>query len=122
MSLLTITLITCLVVGATLFLLPQLAVVALRVALRCVGWVIRKRTKTRRDFILSRVRADQENFLAQKKTASATGSAAAAAAAAAAEDEDWEKVDTSSEGTGGSSTTSHKDDWAGVVGFFHPFW
>ncbi|OJJ02911.1 hypothetical protein ASPVEDRAFT_194217 [Aspergillus versicolor CBS 583.65] len=104
---------------AACVLLPQFSLGLLRVVLRGVGWVIQKRTQARREAILARVRVDEEGLLAkQPKTASTS--------ATSAEDEDWEKVDTSTSGDSSgrvsqSSQQSGKEEWAGIIGFFHPF-
>ncbi|KAL4881447.1 hypothetical protein BJY04DRAFT_58406 [Aspergillus karnatakaensis] len=103
---------------ATCVLLPQFPLGVLRLVLRSVGLVIRRRTLARREAILARARADEEELLAkQPKVASAS--------AVSAEDEDWEKVDTSSSGdiSGIASQKSQQpgNEWAGIIGFFHPF-
>ncbi|KAL4956960.1 hypothetical protein BDW69DRAFT_59002 [Aspergillus filifer] len=108
-------LISAIALLATCVLLPQFSLGILRVVLRSVGWVIRKRSQARREAILARVRADKEDLL--KKQAKV-----ASAGATPADDEDWEKVDTASSGdSSGSASQQGSDDWAGVIGFFHPF-
>ncbi|PKX94587.1 alpha-1,2-mannosyltransferase ALG11 [Aspergillus novofumigatus IBT 16806] len=111
---------TLLALLATCLLLPQLPLGVLRFVLRGVGWVIQKRTRSRREFLISRVRADEEEQLVKGFKSSPRG-----------EDEDWEKVDSSSSssGTAGPSKKggnsgnkgSEDADWEGIVGFFHPF-
>jgi alpha-1,2-mannosyltransferase len=109
---------------AAFVLLPQFPLGLLRLVLRGVGWVIRKRTQARRAAILARVRADEEELHSKQPKTTSTSTTSA-------DDEDWEKVDTSngsnsgeSSGVSGSQTSrqSKNDDWAGVIGFFHPFW
>lgn len=105
---------------AACVLLPQVSLGLLRIALRGVGWVIRKRTQARREAVLARVRADEEGLLANQPKRASTS-------ATSAEDEDWEKVDTSLSGDSSgrvsqSSQQSGKLEWAGIIGFFHPFW
>ncbi|GAQ11112.1 GDP-Man:Man(3)GlcNAc(2)-PP-Dol alpha-1,2-mannosyltransferase [Aspergillus lentulus] len=114
------TFLTLLALLATCVLLPQLPLGILRFVLRGVGWVIQKRTRSRREFLISRVRADEEEQLVKQSKSSPRG-----------EDEDWEKVDSSSSssGTAGPSKKggnsgkkgSEAADWEGIVGFFHPF-
>ncbi|KAL4959323.1 alpha-1,2-mannosyltransferase ALG11 [Aspergillus stella-maris] len=100
---------------AACVLLPQFSLGVLRVVLRSVGWVIRKRSRARREAILARVRADEEDLLKKQPKV-------VPASATPADDEDWEKVDTSSSGdNSGSASQQGSDDWAGVIGFFHPF-
>ncbi|KAL5337028.1 hypothetical protein BJX70DRAFT_370924 [Aspergillus crustosus] len=103
---------------AACVLLPHFPLCVLRLVLRSVGWLIRRRTQARREAILARARADDRELLAkQSKVNSASATTAA--------DEDWEKVDTSSSGDS-SDPASQKSqpagsDWAGIIGFFHPF-
>ncbi|KAF4212058.1 hypothetical protein CNMCM8980_001536 [Aspergillus fumigatiaffinis] len=114
------TFLTLLALLATCVLLPQLPLGVLRFVLRGVGWAIQKRTRSRREFLISRVRADEEEQLVKRSKSSPRG-----------EDEDWEKVDSSSSssGTAGPSKKggnsgnkgSEDADWEGIVGFFHPF-
>ncbi|KAL2795889.1 hypothetical protein BJX66DRAFT_324422 [Aspergillus keveii] len=108
---------------AAFVLLPQFPLGLLRLVLRGVGWVIRKRTQARRAAILARGRTDEEELLSKQPKTTSTNTASA-------DDEDWEKVDTSngsnsgeSSGVSGSQTSrqSKNDDWAGIIGFFHPF-
>lgn len=104
-------LISVLALLAACVVLPQLPLAVLRIVLRGVGWIIQRRTRSRREYILSRVRADEEEF--QSKRSKPTPG----------EDEDWEKVDTSSSSSGpaGNNSSSGNDDWEGIIGFFHPF-
>lgn len=109
------TVITVLALLATCVLVPQLPLGLLRFVLRGVGWVIQKRTRSRRELVLSRVRIEDEEFQARRSKSSSGGSG---------EDEDWEKVDSSSSGSGtaGHKQTGRDEDWNGIIGFFHPFW
>ncbi|KAF4260368.1 hypothetical protein CNMCM8714_001132 [Aspergillus fumigatus] len=114
------TFLTLLALLATCVLLPQFPLGVLRFVLRGVGWVIQKRTRSRREFLISRVRADEEEQLVKRSKSSPRG-----------EDEDWEKVDSSSSssGTAGPSKKGGNNgnrgpadaDWEGIIGFFHPF-
>ncbi|KAL2828722.1 hypothetical protein BDW59DRAFT_43168 [Aspergillus cavernicola] len=104
---------------AACVVLPQFPLGLLRFVLRGVGWVIRQRTQARKEAILARVRADEEELrLKQPKTTSTL--------AAPAEDEDWEKVDTSNGSSSGDSSEPAGqnlggEEWSGIIGFFHPF-
>ncbi|PYI14185.1 alpha-1,2-mannosyltransferase alg11 [Aspergillus violaceofuscus CBS 115571] len=102
--------ITLLALLATCVLLPQLPLAVLRLVLRAVGWAVQKRTRSRREYIVSRVRAEEEEVARKKSTKPAS-----------TDDEDWEKVDTSSSASSGTAGTSTSDDWNGIIGFFHPF-
>ncbi|KAL4821657.1 hypothetical protein BDW67DRAFT_1189 [Aspergillus spinulosporus] len=112
-------LISVIAVLAACVLFPQVPLGLLRIVLRGVGWVIQKRTQARREVILSRVRADEDELVSKQ-------SKVASASATSADDEDWEKVDSSS---GDSSTGPagqnfqhlRADEWTGIIGFFHPF-
>ena len=118
MSFLLNTLITLLALAATFVILPTIPLSILRFGLRGLGWFIQKRTRSRREFIVSRVRADEEEFQAKRAGKSSPSTSQA-------EDEDWEKVDTStsSVGTAGGNGQARGDEnWDGIIGFFHPFW
>lgn len=132
MSLILNALITIIAIAATSVLLPTIPLSLLRLVLRGVGWFIQKRTRSRREFIISRVRADEEEFQA-KRDSSASGKSSSSTSQT--EDEDWEKVDTSlavgNNGNGhreknrqrkAQGQGSKDQDWDGIVGFFHPFW
>ncbi|KAA8644813.1 hypothetical protein EYZ11_009328 [Aspergillus tanneri] len=107
------TLITTLALLATCALLPQLPLGLLRLILRSVGWVIQKRTKARRDLILSRVQVEDDEVRSKRTKPSSSG---------LGEDEDWEKVDSSSSSSGTAGhNPSGDDEWDGIIGFFHPF-
>ncbi|PYH99233.1 alpha-1,2-mannosyltransferase [Aspergillus ellipticus CBS 707.79] len=106
--------ITLLSLLATCVLLPQLPLGALRLVLRAVGWVVQRRTRSRREYIVSRVRADEEEYSKRTKPSSATNSGD--------DEEDWEKVDTSSSSSSsGTAGNNGNDEWDGIIGFFHPF-
>ncbi|CBF81328.1 hypothetical protein AN5725.2 [Aspergillus nidulans FGSC A4] len=104
---------------AACVLLPQFPLGLLRIVLRGVGWVIRKRTQARREVILSRVRADEDELLSKQSKVACTSTTSA-------DDEDWEKVDSSSgDSSSGSASQNFQqsgtDEWTGIIGFFHPF-
>ncbi|GLA70089.1 asparagine-linked glycosylation protein [Aspergillus tubingensis] len=102
---------TVLALLATCVLLPQLPLSLLRLVLRGVGWLVQKRTRSRREYIISRVRADEEEHASRTKAVSATNSG---------DEEDWEKVDTSSSSSG-TAGINRNEEWDGIIGFFHPF-
>ncbi|KAL4808507.1 hypothetical protein BDV18DRAFT_135147 [Aspergillus unguis] len=98
---------------AACVLLPQVSLGVLRVVLRGVGWLIRRRTQARREAILARVRADEQDLLTKQPKVTSPSSTA--------EDEDWEKVDTRSDNSSGSASQPGTEEWTGIIGFFHPF-
>ncbi|CEJ54468.1 Putative Glycosyltransferase [Penicillium brasilianum] len=121
MAILTTAILALLIAAATAVLLPQLISSILGLVLRGAGWLIRRRTRSRREYVIARARSDEEELL---KSLRAKGSSSA-------EDEDWEKVDSTA-GLGGVKTTGSSDsgtgdgakrpdDWDGIIGFFHPF-
>ena len=108
---LTTTIVTILVLIASIGLLPAVTGYILRAILRIVGWSIENKTKARMESIWSRVRAEEEK-LRKQRAKSASGST---------EDEDWEKVESPPE----EKTQNREpltDGWEGIIGFFHPFW
>lgn len=122
MAILTTAILALLIAAATAVLLPQLIGSILGLVLRGAGWLIRRRTRSRREYVIARARSDEEEL---SKSLRAKGSSSA-------EDEDWEKVDSTA-GPGGVKTTGSSDsatgdgakrpdDWDGIIGFFHPFW
>lgn len=113
------------VLALTVVLLPQLAGSVFGLVFRGVGWLIRRRTRSRREYVIARARSDDEEVRASR-----TKGLTEPLARGQAEDEDWEKVDSSGPGgvktaTSSESGTSAGGDaaeWDGIVGFFHPFW
>ena len=92
---------------ATGVLIPTVPLHLLSLVLRAVGWATQKRTRSRREYVISRVRADEEEFQSKHHQA----------------DDDWEKVeDTTSSASSVGSNKSSRNKWDGIVGFFHPFW
>lgn len=110
-------LLTALILGATSFLVPKLPLGILRFILCSVGWLVQNRSRSRREQIVSQVRAEEEEF--QSKCARSPAQTETV-------EEDWEKVDSSSSSclTPGSDKIpgDGNDDWDGIIGFFHPFW
>ena len=118
MSFLLNTLITLLALAAAFVILPTIPLSILRFGLRGLGWFIQKRTRSRKEFIISRVRADEEEFQSKRAGKSSPSTSQA-------EDEDWEKVDTSTSSVGPAGNNGHgagDENWDGIIGFFHPFW
>lgn len=128
MAMLTTAILALSIAATTTFLLPQLIGGLLGLLLRGAGWLIRRRTRSRREYVIARARSDEEEL---NKTLRATDSTSAQARSST-EDEDWEKVDSNA-GPGGGRTPTNSDggsgeeakkpdDWDGIIGFFHPFW
>ncbi|CAG8013972.1 unnamed protein product [Penicillium nalgiovense] len=126
MALLSKAILATLVLAATAVLLPKLTGVLLGLVFRGVGWLIWRRTRSRREYVIARARSEEEELRA-------SGPKGSTLSRNGAEDEDWEKVDSS--GTGGVQTTAGSgssggagdesnqspEDWDGIIGFFHPF-
>ena len=94
---------------AVCLVIPALAGYVSRFIFRSIGLYVQGKTKGRRDLIISRVRAEEEEYQAQRSKGTK------------AEDEDWEKVECYPAGTAPNGATEG-EDWEGIVGFFHPFW
>ncbi|KAJ6113636.1 CAZyme family GT4 [Penicillium sp. IBT 18751x] len=106
------------IVTATAVLLPQLVGSLIGLVFRGVGWLIRRRTRSRREYVIARARSEEEEGRTPRATDTTNSGARNQ------EDEDWEKVDQ----TGGVKTTSSSEsgsgedaEWDGIIGFFHPF-
>lgn len=111
-------------VALSAVLLPRLTASVLGPVFRGVGWLIRRRTRSRREYVIARARAEEEESRASRAKGSTNS-----LARSQAEDEDWEKVDSSDPGW--VKTASNSDSgasggegagWDGIIGFFHPFW
>lgn len=107
------------IVTATVVLLPQVVGSLVGLVFRGVGWLIRRRTRSRREYVIARARSEEEEGRTPRAKDSTNP------LARNQEDEDWEKVDK----TGGVKTTSSSEsgggedaEWDGIIGFFHPFW
>lgn len=119
MALLSSAILVLFLVTATVVLLPQLSGSALGLVFRGVGWLIRRRTRSRREYVIARARSEDKEKGSSNSLARSQ-----------ADDSDWEKVDSS--GPGGVKTASSSEsgasaggedaEWSGIVGFFHPFW
>lgn len=110
-----------LVVAVTAVFLPQLTGSLFGLVFRGVGWFIRRRTRSRREYVIARARSEEE-----ESQTSHLKDSMQSLARSQAEDEDWEKVDSSGGAKTASSSDSGEgsksDDWDGIIGFFHPFW
>lgn len=131
MAILTTAILSLLIAATTAFVLPQLIGSVLGLVLRGAGWLIRRRTRSRREYVIARARSDEEELLKTVRAKDSTESTHSLARSSA-EDEDWEKVDSTA-GSAGVKTSSgsdgvsgdgakRPDDWNGIIGFFHPFW
>ncbi|KGO44912.1 Glycosyl transferase, family 1 [Penicillium expansum] len=127
MALLSKAILAILVLTATAVLLPKVTGVLLGLVFRGVGWLIWRRTRSRREYVIARARSEEEELRASRPKGSTTSPSRNGA-----EDEDWEKVDSSgasgvqtttgSESSGGISEGNQRpEDWDGIIGFFHPF-
>ncbi|SPQ27260.1 209976c6-8333-49c0-b0dd-da98f7f609e3 [Thermothielavioides terrestris] len=100
----------CLTPLATLVLFPLLW----RALGSFLGWYLRKKTDGRRCHILEVVEADEKKYQEERASEVSRGEAG--------EDVGWEKVDAHALGTAQNGGKGGDDEnWAGVVGFFHPF-
>ena len=101
---------------ASISLFPLLVVYILRFLLRTAGDHLRTRTSARRELILQRVNLDEQQLQQQHEVSSTRD------APQRTEDEDWERVESYAASTAEKRATSQEKDYAGVIGFFHPFW
>lgn len=108
-------LLTALFLAAVSLLFPTLPLCILRFVLCNVGRLVQNRTKSRREQIITQVRADEKEHLSKCSRSQPQTQTV---------EEDWEKVDSSSSvlGTAGSDKAPGNEDWDGIIGFFHPFW
>ena len=97
-------------VFTALQLVPSLAKAFLRLFFRCLGWSFLRRTRTRRQIIESRVKAEEDGFQ-ERQVDSVTK-----------EDEDWEKVESNPLASAPNGALLEGQGWQGIIGFFHPFW
>ena len=101
-------LIFLLLIGA-IPLFPILGLHLVRFLLRSIGKHLRRKTNARRELILERVLLDEQL-------------SSTPPAATKAEDEDWEQVESYAVGTAVNGDVHQDKDYAGIIGFFHPFW
>ncbi|KAF3896273.1 putative alpha-mannosyltransferase [Trichophyton interdigitale] len=96
---------------------PSLPGYIVRSALQWLGYLNQKKSEARRALIRARVRVEEEDYRSRRARQTAD---------LKVEEEDWETVDKDGGDNGQSSSTSSSNgrncsDWAGIVGFFHPF-
>ncbi|KAK2838267.1 hypothetical protein FQN49_006454 [Arthroderma sp. PD_2] len=99
---------------------PALAGYVVRSVLQGFGYLNQKKSEARRALIRARVRVEEEDYRSRRARQTAGSKPSKV------EEEDWETVDKDGGDNGGSPTISSGDgknysDWAGIVGFFHPF-
>ena len=94
---------------AAILLPPVLAAYVLRFILRTVGNHLRRKTSTRRELIFQRAELDEQEVHSNQQPHKT-------------EDEDWERVESYATGTVTNGGVPDDKDFAGVIGFFHPFW
>ncbi|KAJ5748137.1 uncharacterized protein N7511_009833 [Penicillium nucicola] len=128
MALISNAILAVLLVTATAVLLPKLTGAVLGLVFRGAGWLIWRRTRSRREYVIARARSEEQESRAPRPKVSTNS-----LSRNGAEDEDWEKVDslgpggvqtaTSSESSSsaGGNKNRNSDDWDGIIGFFHPF-
>ncbi|KAJ5647670.1 hypothetical protein N7490_004042 [Penicillium lividum] len=125
MAFLSTAILALVVLITSVFFLPQLAGTLLGLVFRSAGWLIRQRTRSRRDYVIARARSDEEEYRAPKPKTSTNS-----LPRSQVEDEDWEKVDSSGgaktatssdSGNGSKNEGASSDEWDGIIGFFHPF-
>jgi alpha-1,2-mannosyltransferase len=110
------------ILTVTVVLLPQLVGSLVGLLFRGVGWLIRRRTRSRREYVIARARSEEEETQMPRAKNSAHS------LAKSQDDEDWEKVDstsgvkTTTSSDSGASTGGEDAEWDGIIGFFHPFW
>lgn len=97
---------------------PTLPGCVVRSVLQGLGYLNQKKSEARRALIRARVRVEEEDYRSRR---------ARQTAGFKVDEEDWETVDKHGGDNRGRSSTSSGDgrncsDWAGIVGFFHPFW
>ena len=89
-------------------LLPVFGLWLIKLTVRGLGWSLESNGKDRRAAIIARITRDR--IAIAKEQDSALGA-----------EDDWQKVEKTGIGTTENSPPV-KDDWNGIVGFFHPFW
>ncbi|ERF68075.1 hypothetical protein EPUS_08511 [Endocarpon pusillum Z07020] len=94
---------------ASISLLPLLGLYILRFLLKTAGDHLRRRTSARRELILQRVQLDEQHLSSTREAPQRT------------EEEDWERVESYAASTAEKRATHQEKDYAGVIGFFHPF-
>lgn len=113
------------IAAATTFLLPHVVGSVFGVLFRSLGWLICRRTRSRREYVIARARSEEAEYKAPRSKTSQSS-----LARSQVDDEDWEKVDSSggaktagsSDAGGAKNDGNEPDEWNGIIGFFHPFW
>jgi hypothetical protein len=95
---------------AAVSLFPLLSGYIIRFVLRTAGDHLRRKTSAKRELITQRVRVDEEELSSGSQSPGRK------------EDEDWERVESYAVGTAANGAVPQEKDFAGVIGFFHPFW
>lgn len=95
---------------AAISLSPVVGAYVLRLALRTVGEHLRRKTSAKRQLIFHRVELDEQQEVHADQHAHKT------------EDADWERVESYATGTATNGGVPENKDFAGVIGFLHPFW
>ena len=95
---------------AAVSLVPFVGVFFLRLILKTVGDRLRRRTSARRELIYQRVELDEQQLQSRPQALQKT------------EDEDWERIESYATCTMPNGDVPDGKDFAGVIGFFHPFW
>ena len=97
---------TLVAVLAIIPLLPLIFLLLIKLALRALGWSLRRRTRDRREAITARIHRDKSASTGIQETFQEA-------------EDGWEKIEKAGTAENGKP---FQDDWAGIVGFFHPFW
>jgi len=74
-----------------------------------IGWYLRRRTSSRRELIITRVKVEEDDYKSKEQKSPRS------------EDEEWERIESHGAGAAGTGDKT-KAGWEGVIGFFHPFW
>jgi len=97
---------TLVAVLAIIPLLPLVFLLLLKLTLRVLGWSIQRRSRERRGAITARIHRDKAALAVIQEISQEA-------------EDGWEKIEKAGTAENGQP---FQDDWAGIVGFFHPFW
>ena len=78
--------------------------------LEAVGTRLRNKTNGKRELLLQASRAEEELLLRRQNGGKD------------ADDDDWERVESHATATAENGGPLPGNDFAGIIGFFHPFW
>ena len=95
---------------ALISLTPFILKYLIRLTFRCIGWSLQRKTKKRRELILSRVKSEEQAYQSGQENPQRS------------DDEDWEKIESYAAASAPNGDLPSDGDWEGVIGFFHPFW